>query len=155
MNYYIMDNATQQLVGIVYLGSGNAPALQENQTALTEAGSLGDIWDGSKWVTPTPDPAEVLAAWRETAKLPRAEFVIACVGAGIIDEVNGEVAAAGEWPDAFNSFLTGLDFADRVRARADWKDNATISRGSQTLAALQQAVGVTDDALDAIFGWAV
>jgi hypothetical protein len=103
---------------------------------------------------PPPDPseAEVLAAWRSTATVSRAEFVIACVGAGILTEADGEKAATGEWPDAFNGFLTGMDFAGRVRARAEWKDNATIRRLAPTLLALQAVAKLTDEQVDALFG---
>lgn len=105
-------------------------------------------------ITPfdAPDPRE---AFRETASLPRYAFLSACVSAGVITQDTAEEAADGSWPAAFNTFLAGLDGAQRIAAKAVWADGKEVRRDSTILAqiAASDGVNVTDDQLDAMFGW--
>jgi hypothetical protein len=143
MKHYVNQNDE-------YIGAfGGGAVVPDGALEVTPRPTAQHKWIDGDWIV---DPAEALAAWRSTATVSRAEFVIACVGAGILTEADGEKAATGEWPDAFNGFLTGMDFAGRVRARAEWKDNATIRRLAPTLLALQAVAKLTDDQVDALFG---
>ena len=111
-----------------------------------------DVWDGAAWVPPAPktDP-ELREEWRPTATLSRAEFCIALKRAGVLSAQEAKAAAKGDWPASFAAALAGV--ADADEAEILWAGVSTVERMHPLLAALQAAAGLTDEQLDALFGW--
>jgi hypothetical protein len=89
---------------------------------------------------------------RADASLPRSKFLQACAAAGVVEPSVAEEAASGVWPSAFNEFLTGLSFEQRIEAKATWVDGQRVRRDSPVLALIATEQGVTDEQLDAMFG---
>lgn len=84
-------------------------------------------------VPPQPTEAELLAAWRATAKVSRFQARAALFAAGKLAAVEAVVAATG-----------GM-------AAIAWADASEFRRDSPTIAALAGAAGLTDTDLDALF----
>jgi len=70
----------------------------------------------------------------------------------VVEPSVAEEAASGVWPSAFNEFLTGLSFEQRIEAKATWVDGQRVRRDSPVLALIATKQGVTDEQLDAMFG---
>lgn len=99
-----------------------------------------------------PSAESILAAKRNAATLTRAEFLLACVAAEIITEAEAEEAADGSWPASFDTFLRGLSFEDRIKARDTWASRADVRRNSALLALVAANRGVSAEELDTLFG---
>lgn len=107
---------------------------------------------GSYEAIDTPSEAEVaLAAWRATATLSRAQFCVAVKRAGILTGDEAIEAAKGEWPAAFDAVLEGTDI-DPDEAKIVWASVSTIFRNDTILEAVSEAVGLSAEDVDAMFG---
>ena len=82
---------------------------------------------------PEPTEAEALAAWREVAVVSRFQARAALHMAGLLAATETAVAAAGP--------LVQIAWADAIEFR----------RTSPTIAALAEAVGLTDEQIDDLF----
>lgn len=95
------------------------------------------VWGGAAWeakaVQPGPTEAELLTAWRATARVSRFQARAALLSAGLLDQVETAVA-------------TG----DRITQLA-WSDAQEFRRLSPTISILSTAMGLTDEQLDALF----
>lgn len=98
-----------------------------------------------------PTDAELRAAWRPGASLSRAEFCIALKRAGVLSAQEAKVAAKGDWPASFAAALAGVTDADE--AEILWAGVGTVERTHPLLIVLQAASGLTDEQIDALFGW--
>lgn len=90
-------------------------------------------WDGSKWVHAPPDPADILAAERAGMVVSRFQAKAALMGAGLLTPVEAAIAQS----DA----LTQLAWAEAVELR----------RTSPMIAAVAQAIGLSDTDVDDLF----
>lgn len=104
-----------------------------------------DTWNGSAWVAS-------VEAKRAAATITRAQFLKGCVSAGIITADVAEAAATGEWPAAFNTFLSGLTRDQRIEAKATWADAKEVRRTAPILALIAADQQVSEAQLDALFG---
>ena len=98
-----------------------------------------------------PTEVELRAAWRLGASLSRAEFCIALKRAGVLSAQEAKAAAKGDWPASFAAALAGV--ADADEAEILWAGVSTVERMHPLLAVLQAAAGLTDEQIDALFGW--
>ena len=99
------------------------------------------------------DPAAARAAWRTTSSLARAEFCTAAFRAGKITASEAIMAAKGETPALFESALSMLPPADQDEARILWAGLGVVERNHPLVALAAQAAGMTDEEVDALFGW--
>lgn len=97
----------------------------ELDAAIRQAGSIADYVP--------PSGAEILAAERATMRCSRFQARAALHNAGFLGAVEAAVAAA----DPF--------------VQIAWQDATEFYRGSPTIAALQAAVGLTDEQIDDLF----
>jgi hypothetical protein len=93
----------------------------------------GYEWDGSAWVYTPPDPAEILATERAAMVVSRFQARAALLNAGLLDQIEEALATV----DPF--------------AKLAWTDAVEFRRNSPTIAALQSAVGLTDEQIDDLF----
>lgn len=109
---------------------------------------------GLRKVSPpsSPPESESLANWRTTATLTRAQFCMAVKRAGILPDDEAIDAAKGNWPATFTSALSGLP-VDQVEAEIVWASVALIPRTDPVLEAIRVYAGMTDEDVDAMFGW--
>lgn len=84
-------------------------------------------------VPPTPTPEETLEAWRSTAEVSRFQAFAALYADGKLDDAEAAVAAAG-----------GLTVIA-------WQNAQVFKRTSPMMNALAPALGLDDEALDALF----
>jgi hypothetical protein len=103
---------------------------------LCEEGvEIGFLYDGTTFTDPTPppDPAEVLDAERAAMVVSRFQAKAALNAAGLLPQVEAAIAQA----DTF--------------VQIAWADAVEFRRNSPTIAALKDAVGLTDEQLDDLF----
>jgi len=108
--------------------------------------------DWSKMQTAEERAAEALAARRSSASLTRREFCLAMVSAGILAPADAVAAARGEWPGSMADFLLFLTEAESADAQIEWAAAGHIDRLAPLVLVMGSWIGLTDAALDTIFG---
>jgi len=102
----------------------------------------------------TPEQMEAArAAWRETCSLSRAEFCTAAFKAGKMTAAEAIAAAKGETPALFEDAITMLPPAEQDEARILWAGLGVVERNHPLVALVARAADMTDDEVDAVFGW--
>ncbi|AZV00350.1 hypothetical protein [Paracoccus sulfuroxidans] len=143
----------------------------DERYVLGEFGSDRFYWDGSAMAAfPDPpsewaefdfaarqwvdhyDPALALAAARASANMTRSDFLLAAISAGIILPSDAGPAARGEIPPSLVPVFDGLPLEVRIEAVVRWGAATVIERTNPVLAALAEAMAITDADLDALFG---
>lgn len=99
-----------------------------------------------------PDPAQVLAERRAAASMSRSDFLLASIGAGIIQPSDAGPAARGEIPPSLMPVFEDLPPAVQIEAIVRWGAATMIERTNPILAALAEAMQITEAQLDALFG---
>jgi AcrR family transcriptional regulator len=94
--------------------------------------------------------ADKLEAWRATAKLSRAEFLMAAVSAGLLTATE---ARAIEVPASFEALVAALSEPSRTGARIRWASEGEFDRLDPLLAAVIAAADIPPAVVDAMFGW--
>lgn len=109
--------------------------------------------DIAPYVGPTDE--ELRAGWRASAFLSRMEFVLACKRAGILSTDEAIEAAKGDWPASFADALADPDVGmDPDEAQIIWAAASQVERLHPLIAAVQTHRDMTDDEVDALFGYA-
>jgi len=102
----------------------------------------------------TPEQiAAARAAWRSAKSMSRAEFCTAAFKAGKMTAAEAIAAAKGETPALFESALSMLPPADQDEARILWAGLGVVERNHPLVAMAAQAADMTDEEVDALFGW--
>lgn len=107
-------------------------------------------WDGSEWTYVAP-PNPTIEQLRAAASLPKDDFILAALDAGVLSEYDAEEATNG-WPTGWNAFFTGQPARDRIEAKARWASAATIARTAPLIEALAAFKGLSPDQVDSMFG---
>lgn len=96
-----------------------------------------------------------LDMWRDTATLSRRQFCLACLQAGLLTPDDAVIAATGGWPASFDAALAGLSTIEVAAAKVEWAAVSVIRRSAPLLSVVQASTegAVTDETLDAMFGW--
>lgn len=119
-----------------------------------EMPSEGDVddWrvDGQTLVY---DPIDPIIEWRETAQLPKFDFLTAARRAQLITNADYKQAALGGWPDVFAPAFTGMTEDEQVEAEGLWAMTTTVHRNAPLIAAIIAAGLATEAQVDALFGW--
>lgn len=98
-----------------------------------------------------PRAADVLDQWRAGASVSRRDFCLALYGAGILPKDQAILAAKGDWPPAFDAFLTGLTDAEATAAQIEWASVRRIHRAHPMIEGLAGLAGLTPDQVDTLF----
>jgi hypothetical protein len=88
---------------------------------------------------------------RTTTSLPKDDFILAALDAGVLSEPDAEEATNG-WPTGWDDFFTGQPARDRIEAKARWASATTIARNAPLIEALAAFKGLTPEQVDALFG---
>lgn len=112
------------------------------------------IWDGGAWIDPrTPADLEAeLQAKRDAAWLTKPDFLLACMGAGILTPADAAAAAQGIVPEPFQTAVEVLGPMMKDYLAVTWPTATRIERMDpfiQTIAAVQ---GFPDALVDQLFG---
>ena len=99
----------------------------------------------------TPTAEQRIEQLRTTASLPKDEFILAALDAGVLTEADAEEATS-RWPTGWDDFFTGQPARDRIEAKARWASATTIARNAPLIEALAAFKGLSDQQLDALFG---
>lgn len=129
-------------------------------TEVTDDTSTGDHTVSTSEAVITEDSVTITTTIRDKtveerraeATLTRAEFLKACVAAGIISAAVAKEAASGAWPEAFNTFLADLPDDAAIDAMATWADGKNVRRNNPLLDQIRVAAGATPEQLDTMFG---
>ena len=112
------------------------------------------VWDGDEWVDPrtTADLEAELQVKRDSAGLTKSNFLLACMGTGILTPAESATAARGIVPDSFQSTVDALDPMTRDYLAVIWPAVTHIGRMDPFLLAIATIQGISDETLDALFG---
>lgn len=118
-----------------------------------------DARTGANWFVVSGsryDTAEqALAAARDQASLPKAEFCLGLVGLGILTIEDAVSAARGNWPTAMAGFLDFLTPEQAAEVQIEWAARMTIWRTNVFILILASWTGLSDETVDALFKVAV
>ena len=134
MKLRVINVTTDTIVNVIKVGAQNIPTAPDDYRYEESAGNIGDVLIDGAWVTPTPDPAETLAAERAAMKCTRQQGKLALgptVWAGVV--------ALADDPDT----PWGLKVA--VQDTVEWE------RMDEDMAALIWAMQLTDEQADDLF----
>ncbi|TNE66841.1 MAG: hypothetical protein EP336_09500 [Rhodobacteraceae bacterium] len=101
---------------------------------------------------PAQSQEQLLARWRAEASLSRAKFCIALRAVGLLSDTSAIEAAKGVWPEAFSYALAEIGM-DIIEAQIIWGAATIIMRNDPLLEAMRIQVGLTEEQVDAMFGW--
>jgi len=99
----------------------------------------------------TPTAEQKLAHARTRASLPKDDFILAALDAGVLTEADAEEATNG-WPTGWDAFFEEQPTRDRIEAKARWASATTIARNAPLIEALAAFKGLTPEQVDALFG---
>lgn len=103
-------------------------------------------------LTAPPTPAQALAAARDAAFLPKADFCVGLVALGILTADDAVFAARGNWPQAMAGFLDFLTSAQAAEVQIEWATRVTVRRTNAFVLILASWAGIPDAQVDALFG---
>lgn len=101
---------------------------------------------------PPLTPEEALAAWRGTAKISKAEFILGLILLEILTLDDAIGASRGNWPTALAGFLDYLTPEQSAQVQIEWATRTTIGRMDTYVLVLGSYLSLTDAQLDGIFG---
>ncbi len=99
----------------------------------------------------TPPLEPTIEERRDRASLPKDDFILAALDAGVLSEADAEKATNG-WPIGWDAFFEGKPTRDRIEAKARWANATTIARNAPLIEALAAFKGLTPEQVDALFG---
>lgn len=98
-------------------------------------------------------PFDTRTNWRETAELSKRDFLLAVSAAKILPPDEAIAAARGDWPDTFQAAISSLPEADQTAAKIEWAATTSVSRNHSIIALLATAADLSDEQVDALFGY--
>ncbi|MFC3569205.1 hypothetical protein [Paracoccus simplex] len=122
-------------------------------TPMPESPGEWAVFDyaSGEWTDPR-NPLQEMAAARAAAVMPRPDFLLAAIAAGIIQPSDAGPAARGEIPPSLTSVFEGLPPEVQLEAVVRWGAATMIERMNPILLALAGAMGVSEAQLDGLFG---
>lgn len=85
-------------------------------------------------VAPVPSPPTIDQR-RAAAAMTRGEFCVVAFNTGVLaTEADAEVASTGQFPAAFEQYIAGLAFAQRVAVREAWAVERNVRHDNPLLA---------------------
>lgn len=138
---YTEDGNITALVDGVQMNIPNDPG-NRHYAAMLEQGI-----EPEAYVEPVPTIEEL----RTRASLPKGDFILAALDAGVLSATDAEEATSG-WPTGWDDFFTGQPDRDRIEAKARWAEATTIARTAPLIEALAAFKGLTPEQVDALFG---
>lgn len=99
-----------------------------------------------------PKPAVRLAAKRDAASLPKAEFCLGLVRFKILTADDAVSASRGNWPEAMAGFLDYLTQEQAAQVQVEWATRTTIWRMNTFVLTLASWAGLRDEVVDDLFG---
>jgi hypothetical protein len=88
---------------------------------------------------------------REKTSIEKSSFCILLAQNGVLSNEEAVIAARGDWPASFADALTQMG-ADSLEAQIKWATATDISRNEPLILLLAQFKGLTDEAVDTLFG---
>ena len=134
MKLALINNETDTVENYVKVDPQNLPAAPEGFRYEEKAGGRGDVLINGEWVTPQPDPAELLAKERANMKCTRQQGKLA-----LGPTVWASVLALASEPDT----PWGLKVA--IEDTVEWR------RTDEDMQALVWAIGLTEEQADDLF----
>lgn len=121
-------------------------------TGWSDAVAAAAHFGGEVTAPPIETPEQLLAAARATASMTRSDFLLVAIRAGIIAPSDAGPAARGEIPPSLGPIFEDLPSDVQIEAVVRWGAATMIERMNPVLAVLAEAMAITDEQLDALFG---
>lgn len=99
----------------------------------------------------TPSAEQKLERARATATIPKDDFILAALDAGVLSETDAEEATNG-WPAGFDTFFEGHPARSRIKAKARWAAATYIARNAPLIKSLAHFKKLSPEQVDALFG---
>ena len=111
-------------------------------------------WDGSAWIDPrTPaDLAAELSRRRSSAVMDKGELVQVLDELRILSPDEVDEVTRGDIPPRIEALMEGLPADARRAAITKWRLDTVIRRTHPVIVSAAYALGISDEALDEIFG---
>lgn len=111
-------------------------------------------WDGAEWIDPrTPADLEAeLQAKRDATWLTKPDFLLACMGAGLLTPAEAAQAAQGIVPEPFQSAVDALDPMTKDYLAVLWPTATRIERTDPFIETIAAMRGLSDALVDQLFG---
>ena len=130
----LVNDLTDTVVNVVKVDPDNLPTAPDGFRYEENAGNIGDVLTDGEWITPTPDPAEALAAERAAMKCSRLQ------GRLVLGEATCDAIDAIAVDD-----LTPWAMRQTILNAIEW------NRTSQAMTELGFLLGYTDTQMDDLF----
>lgn len=106
------------------------------------------------WIDPrTPADLEAeLQAKRDAAWLTKPDFLLACMGAGILTPADAAAAAQGIVPEPFQTAVDALDPMTQDYLAVIWPSATRIERMDPFIQTIAAVRGLSDELVDQLFG---
>ena len=85
--------------------------------------------------------------------MSRTDFCLALRAAGVLTTPEAVVAARGDIPASFEATMAALPEPPQSEVRIRWAAMTEVTRGNAFVALVAGAANISDETLDAIFGW--
>lgn len=111
-------------------------------------------WGGAEWIDPrTPADLEAeLQARRSVAWLTKSDFLLACMGVGLLTPAEAAQAAQGIVPEPFQTAVDALDPMMQAYLAVIWPTATRIERMDPFIQTIAAVRGLSDELVDQLFG---
>lgn len=111
-------------------------------------------WGGAEWIDPrTPADLEAeLQARRSVAWLTKSDFLLACMGVGLLTPAEAAQAAQGIVPEPFQAAVDALDPMMQAYMAVIWPTATRIERMDAFIQTIAAVRGLSDELVDQLFG---
>lgn len=143
------------VANVIAVDPDNIPDWARDWPVLADDAGPGWAYDGQAFAPPVqadPDPADVLAARRASARLWRGDFCNGLADLSILTDDDAIAAARGEWPASMEYFLGYLTAAQARAARIEWASCANVERMHWLILSMISVGVVTEAQADQLFG---
>lgn len=125
-----------------------APGLVDHDGPITDG-----LIDWGQLVTAEAAEAAAREAWRAGRVMAKLDLVLAMASLGMVSQQSAIAAAAGAIPAELEPLIAALSDPPQTEVRVRWAGAPEIPRLSPFILFVQDAMGLTDEQVDTLFGW--
>ena len=125
-----------------------APGLVDHDGPITDG-----LIDWDQLVTAEAAEAAAREAWRAGRVMAKLDLVLAMASLGMVSQQSAIAAAGGAIPAELEPLIAAMSDPPQTEVRIRWAGAPEIPRLAPFMLLVQDAMGLTDEQVDALFGW--